>query len=80
MLEADESAMKKWKVESTKGGFRFFPDVWIGVVGRGSRKTFLHHVGRRSARAYKRFPKIKGYIWVDLWKRFFRKKSTTSVQ
>ena len=74
VLEADEAAMKTWKTETPRGRVRWAADVWIGVVGRGSRKTSLYHVGTRYTKVKKRFPNIKNYIWGRVWKRFLRKK------
>ena len=78
VLEADESAMKQWKVTSKAKNVTWCSDVWIGVVGRGSRQTLLHHVGVRRTRTYKRFPNIKSYVWARFWNSSVRKKTRDS--
>ena len=74
VLEADEAAMKTWKTQTPRGRVRWAADIWIGVVGRGSRKTSLYHIGTRYSKVKKRFPNIKNYIWGRIWKRFLMKR------
>ena len=74
VLEADEAAMKTWKTQTPRGRVRWAADLWIGVVGRGSRKTSLYHIGTRYSKVKKRFPNIKNYIWGRIWKRFLMKR------
>ena len=66
--------MKTWKTERPRGMVRWAADVWIGVVGRGSRKTSLYRAGTRYTKVKKRFPNIKNYIWGRLRKRFLTKR------
>ena len=59
--------MARW-TETINGTVYYHCDIWVGILGRGSRRIYLSHTGTRTTKDSRRFPKLKDSVWSSIWR------------